>query len=95
MFFRTRSGSMYQIDTIRRRVRRISGAKAPTDRQGRDGGWCVYERLEPELPTVGRVVYIFWPRETTPLLEGSPPDAQPATITSVVALIAHSSENPS
>lgn len=56
MTFRTRSGSLYELNVEHRRVRRLEGAKAPTARQGADGEWRHYERAWPQA--LG--VYFDW-----------------------------------
>jgi hypothetical protein len=42
---KTITGSVYEIDTISKRIRRINGTHAPTSRQGNDGEWKVYASL--------------------------------------------------
>ena len=83
--FRTISGSEYQVDTDNKRIRRVSNSngQAPTARQGDD--WRTYADIGPIK--VGKSVVIFWNPKTTPLLEGSPDNANPATITSEIAEI--------
>jgi hypothetical protein len=81
MIFTTRSGSVYDVDTDTKQIRRLSGLHAPQARQGKDGEWRPYEAIS--KIEVGYHVCIAWP-EGTPLHEGSPPWATPSTITSVV-----------
>jgi hypothetical protein len=38
-YVRTETGSLYEFDTEGKRVRRLSGVKNPTPRQGADGVW--------------------------------------------------------
>lgn len=45
MIVRTRSGSAYELDEVRRRVRRLSGTHSPTPRQGPDGAWKPYHHV--------------------------------------------------
>jgi hypothetical protein len=54
----TASGSIYELDTTRRRVRRVHGHHAPTDRQGHDGDWADYHAVN--APEVGRRLLIVW-----------------------------------
>ena len=81
MKFKTESGSWYEADTENNRVRRLSGDKDPTPRQGKDGEWRSYETISP--PIVGEIVVIIWP-EGTPVLPGSPEGAMPVTMTSPI-----------
>lgn len=39
MIYLTEAGSVYQVDHEKKMVRRLSGTKSPTDRQGQDGEW--------------------------------------------------------
>ncbi len=43
--FRTQY-SLYELDVDNQRVRRLSGANAPTPNQPADGEWQTYERVE-------------------------------------------------
>lgn len=79
--FITHSGSTYEVDDVKKRIRRLNGTKSPTQRQGADGSWRSY--VEVSSIEVGRSVIILWDL-TTPLLEGSPEDAIAATTTSAV-----------
>lgn len=45
----TESGSVYEVDHDNKRVRRLSGVKDPTPRQGKDGEWKTYVELNTEL----------------------------------------------
>lgn len=80
--FETRSGSVYEADTEAKQIRRLHGRRLPSARQGVDGAWRTYASISEIVP--GDVVVIGWPRETTPLLPGSPECATPTTITSRV-----------
>lgn len=82
MIFITETGSTYEVDEAQKRVRRLSGNKAPTARQGYDREWRSYEACTPI--EVGRCVTFCWDRATTPLLGGSPEGAQPVTMTSAI-----------
>ncbi len=82
--FETESGSTYEVDPGVQRIRRVSGTRAPARRQGEDGEWKHYADITPI--EVGSPVFIYWPRGT-PLLEGSPSYARPATVTSVVVRV--------
>lgn len=86
LVFETASGSTYEIDQEAKKIRRVMGARAPQPRQGRDGEWRAYRDVSPL--EIGDPVFIYWPKATTPLLEGSPPDAEPATRTAPVVRIA-------
>lgn len=80
--FVTASGSVYEVDQEKKQVRRLNGVNDPTPRQGQDGEWRIYKSITPIA--VGYVVIIVWDRATTPLLEGSPEDAIPTTMTSPI-----------
>lgn len=57
--FRTYSGSVYELDQDNKRIRRLSGVKDPTPRQGADGQWKTYVHLKTE-PEPGNDLYICW-----------------------------------
>lgn len=78
--FKTETGSMYEVDYENSRIRRLSGVKDPTSRQGKDGEWRTYQDL---ILKKGSNCFIFWDPKTTPLLEGSI-GGEPSTITSPV-----------
>jgi hypothetical protein len=84
MKFQTTTGSLYEVDAVQQKVRRLSGVKDPQPRQGKDGEWRAYVDLQLKE---GKCAVIFWDPATTPLLEGSPAGATPTTITSVVLKI--------
>lgn len=83
--FSTETGSLYEVDEEHKKIRRLSGKIDPQPRQGKDGEWKEYDIL---FLTVDRSASIIWP-EGTPLLEGSPTCAIPATITSRVLQIVY------
>ena len=59
--FATESGSLYELDPANRRVRRISGERAPTPRQGTDGEWKTYESWMPFIhPDGALAVWFDW-----------------------------------
>lgn len=87
--FQTMSGSCYEYDDERRRIRRLIGLKDPTPRQGEDGQWKNVKSVQIIL---GEPAIIFWPpNEVSP--NG---DTEPATLTSPVTEIRpyHDKENP-
>ena len=59
MFFKTISGSVYELDTKEKRVRRLAGVKEPTSRQGHDGDWKVYELLHVLGNSDGKPFFLF------------------------------------
>ena len=91
MKFKTASGSQYEINTKTKHIRRLSGTKDPTTRQGKDGNWRKYDAVFPDPIEVDASVMICWTADT-PLLpetiaiygEGS---ATPTTTTSAVLSI--------
>jgi hypothetical protein len=92
MKFTTVSGSVYEVNTDSKQIRRLNGSKDPTPRQGPDGQWRSYEDITPI--NVGASVAIFWSAETALLAETeealkSMPGAiaAPTTMTSMVASV--------
>ncbi len=73
---KTRSGSVWQIDTVTKQIRR-HGAAGITARA--DGEWRTYEALGPLK--MGKPLLIRWP-DAVPRLPGSCPDSIPYTVTS-------------
>jgi hypothetical protein len=73
MRFTTASGSVYEVDTEAKKIRRLNGKKDPTPRQGKDGEWREYiNDLSVEM---GKNVWIQWadahpPTEETQALLG-------------------------
>lgn len=59
MIIHTETGSIYQIDTTQKQLRRLTGATNPTPSFGKDGEWKPYSRLLSD-PVVGRPVFIVW-----------------------------------
>lgn len=59
MIFETVSGSVYEINESKQVIRRLSGVKDPTERQGSDSIWKYYEKLF-SPPTVGESLVIVW-----------------------------------
>jgi hypothetical protein len=84
MIFTTLSGSAYEVDIGSNRIRRLSGVKDPTPRQGQDGQWHSYEHIDLE---VGEGAWIHWNPDTTPLLQGNRFGGAPVTVTSEVVKI--------
>ena len=85
MKFQTASGSTYEVDMEKKQIRRLNGKLDPRPRQGKDGEWKSYASIV--NLQVGSAAVIFWNPETTPLLEGSPKEAFPSTVTSKVVSI--------
>jgi hypothetical protein len=92
MKFTTESGSTYEVDLENKRVRRLAGAKSPTERQGKDGDWRTFVGISPIRS--GLPVLFIWNGEV-PLLEetlkmladGLLGGAIPGTITSPIERI--------
>ena len=89
MKFTTYSGSVYEVNTDSKQIRRLNGVKDPTPRQGPDGQWRTYSDITPIK--VGSSVAIFWAGETAllakteELLKAVPGIiAAPTTTTSMV-----------
>lgn len=58
MIFKTISGSLYELDTAQRKVRRLTGEANPQPRQGSDGEWKEYADVTDVK--VGISVLIVW-----------------------------------
>ena len=56
--FKTETGSIYECDEERRRIRRLSGTHEPTPNQGEDEEWQSYLKTSPI--EVGQGVLIVW-----------------------------------
>lgn len=97
MKFETLSGSVYEVDKARKLIRRLSGVKDPTPRQGVDGIWKRYESVSVELQ---KNATIIWDLTTPPLPEtaeylskiksgpgGTVGFSMPLTITNIVTVI--------
>ena len=56
--FTTETGSVYEVDEERRRIRRLSGTHEPTVNQGEDGEWQSYLKTSPIKK--GQGVLIVW-----------------------------------
>lgn len=84
--FKTESGSIYQIEECVNKIKRVRGSAPSTARQGDD--WREYESIT-EL-VVGQPLIITW-KANTPLLDGSPSYATPATLTSTIVEICNDS----
>jgi len=84
---KTESGSVYEIDTDGKRFRRLSGERPPTARQGADGSWRGYARIDPSQLQVGLPIFIMWAVDD----QGPPaaPGCIPGTMTSRVVELDH------
>jgi hypothetical protein len=60
MRFTTITGSLYEVDTKAKKIRRLNGAKDPSPRMGKDGQWRSYKEIHPKIPVVGESVVIAW-----------------------------------
>ena len=80
--FTTETGSIYEVDETNKKIRRLSGNKDATGRQG-DGDWKSYQGLVLKL---NESALIFWTDEVKPFIKG----AIPATETSYVVSITES-----
>lgn len=70
MKFTTASGSVYEVNTDSKQIRRLNGVKDPTPRQGKDGQWRAYEEIFPDPPRVGASLVIKWDSKTDLTDEG-------------------------
>lgn len=93
MKFITQSGSVYEVNSDSKKIRRLSGVKDPTPRQGKDGEWRGYLGTFPDPIRVGSQVLIRWGNDTELLPETKEELAVtggfaiPTSITSVVVSI--------
>jgi hypothetical protein len=60
MRFTTVTGSLYEVDTKAKKVRRLNGKADPSPRMGKDGEWRSYWNIHPSPPQVGESVVIAW-----------------------------------
>ena len=61
MRFTTTTGSVYELDAVNNRVRRISGLHEPTPYQGVDGEWSEYrDTLSAAPPRIGEPMFFWW-----------------------------------
>lgn len=69
MRFTTASGSVYEVDTKAKKIRRLNGVTDLSPRMGKDGEWRSYRQLYPDPIRVGTGVAIFWGEDTELLAE--------------------------
>lgn len=84
MQFKTISGSLYEINTDSKQIRRVVGT---TNTVRATNEWKKYDEIIPNPPTEGEQLHIFWDAKDTPLLEGSDTGSIPITITSIIVEI--------
>jgi hypothetical protein len=77
---KTESGSVYELDHTQKRVRRLSGVRAPTARQHADGLWRTYDMIG--RVRIGGSLLICWADESVG--PAAAPGAFPGTVTSPV-----------
>ena len=58
MVFYTETGSVYEVDLIGKRIRRLRGKKDPQPRQGEDGKWKGYASISSIIENLP--VLIIW-----------------------------------
>ena len=61
--FRTLTGSVYQVDTRNRQVRRVSAFHSPGKRMNNDGSWQFYHWCTPDEPERGEHMFFDWDGE--------------------------------
>lgn len=81
--FKTATCSIYEVDMVNKRIRRLHGVNNPTDRQGEDGIWKQFEEITAIEPN--KSVVIVWSRNLT----GDVP-VMKTTVTSAVDKILNS-----
>lgn len=54
----TESGSVYDVDHARKRIRRVHGRHGPADTQPQDGIWRAFDALEG--PVTGELMVVYW-----------------------------------
>jgi hypothetical protein len=92
MKFTTETGSIYEVNITNKQIRRLSGTRNATTRQGQDGEWKDYAYIFPDPIDVGKIVLIVWAHDTSILDETEDLDADPdyvmkTTMTSAVVKI--------
>lgn len=94
MRFTTISGSVYEVNTDSKQIRRLNGTQDPTPRQGKDGQWRAYDEIAPNPPKVGASVAIKWAGDVDLTEEGkafvvdNPGGfAMPLTVTSMLVSV--------
>jgi hypothetical protein len=87
--FITETGSVYEVDTENKAIRRLKGKHDPTTRQGKDSEWRSYISITPI--SKGRRCIIFWNSDTTPLFPESNGFGTPVTMTSQIVDIIENS----
>lgn len=90
MILKTETGSRYELDPIKKQIRRLSGVNEPTARIGKDASWRPYKEVSD--PEVGAQMLIVWTAATELLPEtkamlGDDAAAVPTTLTSRVVAI--------
>ncbi|MGH9089471.1 MAG: hypothetical protein ACRDYZ_15415 [Acidimicrobiales bacterium] len=58
---RTESGSVYDVDQVGQRIRRVHGRHGPADTQPQDGIWRRFAGIEGPEP--GRPMIVYWAKE--------------------------------
>jgi len=86
MILYTASNSIYEVDLISKKIRRLSGERNATSRQGSDGEWKIHRSLFPVVPTTGSSLVICWNSDVE-LPTGSDVNSLPTTITSPIIRI--------
>lgn len=86
MIFETESGSTYEVDTERKRVRRLNGKTPGTARIGTDGQWKTYEEIGE--PRIGLPVGIIWGADVEPIDPDTNPHRKMTVTSPVVAVTA-------
>lgn len=98
MRFITASGSMYEVDTDAKKIRRLIGKDNPTPRMGKDGEWRSYREVHPWPLQKGQSVVIAWgsdvelQEETKAIVEAGG-FGLPLTTTSPVVIIDETPSN--
>ncbi|HEY5268158.1 MAG TPA: hypothetical protein VII94_03410 [Candidatus Saccharimonadales bacterium] len=87
----TQSGSVYEVDTTKKQIRRLNGVGDPSPRMGKDGQWRPYREVYGN--EVGKSLTIIWGMDTELLPETKDDIAEgggcaiPTTITSPIVSI--------
>lgn len=98
MLLTTETGSVYEVNTDSKKIRRLNGSADPTPRQGKDGDWKSYIHIYPNPIKFGEEILISWGGDLPPtpetinsfLILGEPPPAMVAcgcTLTSRIVKI--------
>jgi hypothetical protein len=88
MRFKTATGSVYELDQLEKKVRRLTGVENPTPRQGTDGEWKEYKSVSRITTKHGTQFFFDWTglgngTTTSPVIELEHDDGIPSDLETV------------